>query len=58
MNKVRQVELGLIDFKGSIERRLNDMQSELPQRLAREINSLETREQQLAKDIAEKLAQF
>ena len=34
------------------------MQSDLPQRLAREINSLETREQQLAKDIAEKLAQF
>ena len=34
------------------------MQSDLPQRLACEINSLETREQQLAKDIAEKLAQF
>jgi len=50
--------LSLLDFKGVIERRLNEIQTELPFRLSREINSLELREQQLAKDIAEKLAQF
>jgi hypothetical protein len=46
----------LLDFKGTIERRFNDIQIELPAKLSREIQSLESREQQLAKDIAEKLA--
>jgi hypothetical protein len=54
--KIRQVELSLIDFKGAIERRFTEIQSDLPQRLSREIKAFESREQQLAKDIAEKLA--
>ena len=46
----------LSDFKGAIERRFTEIQSDLPQRLSREIKAFESREQQLAKDIAEKLA--
>jgi hypothetical protein len=50
------VELSILDFKGAMERRFNEIQAELPSRLQRDLNSLELREQTLAKDIAEKLA--
>jgi hypothetical protein len=48
----------LLDFKGAIERRFTELSTELPARLSREIRGLEMREQQLAKDVAEKLVGF
>lgn len=48
----------MIDFKAAIERKFNEFHSDLPARLAREIRAFESREQQLSKDIADKLAQF
>jgi len=52
------MELSLLDFKGVIERRFTELSTDLPARLSREIRGLEMREQQLAKDVAEKLVAF
>jgi len=38
------MELSLLDFKGAIERRFNELSTDLPSRLSREFRGLEMRE--------------
>ena len=57
ISKLRALELNILDFKGAVDRRFNEVVTELPGRLQRDLQAAEAREQQLAKDMGAKLAQ-
>ena len=50
--------MNLIDFKGHVDRKMNEFSEEMPNLIKREIKGFENREQQLSKDIGMKLNTF
>jgi hypothetical protein len=56
MTKLRNFELNLLDFKGAVDRRFNELASELPGKMKRDLQQVEEREQALARDIANKIS--
>ena len=51
MTKLRNIELNLLDFKGAVDRRFNEITEEMPGRLTRNLQEAEEREKMLAKDV-------
>ena len=55
---MRQLEVGLIDVKGSNERKTQTLSEELPARLQREIRGLEQKEMELHKEYQSNMSQL